>query len=77
MNFFKKSTEQPNHSTLSVSKTFAFVEEANNKSNGIDSIGCQSVIIWNKLQNYVVSDLTELRRMKVKSKIIEHFLKVY
>ena len=77
MNFFKKSTEQPNHSTLSASKTFAFVEEANNKSYVIDSIGCQSVIIWNKLQNYVVSDLTELRRMKVKPKIIEHFLKVY
>ena len=77
MNFFKKSTEQPNYSTLSASKTFAFVEEANNKSYVIDSIGCQSVIIWNKLQNYVVSDLTELRRMKVKPKIIEHFLKVY
>ena len=77
MNIFKKSTEQHNQSTLSASKTFAFVEEANNKSYGIDSIVCQSVIIRNKLQNYVASDLTELSRMKVKPEIIEHFLKVY
>ena len=77
LNFFKKTTEQPNHSTRSVSINFAFVEEANSKSYGIDSIRSQALIIWNKLQNNITSDLTELSRMKVKSTIIEHFLKSY
>ena len=77
LNFFKKTTEQHNHSTCSASKNFAFVEEANSKSYGIDSIRYQAVIIWNKLQNNIASDLTELNRMKVKSTIIEHFLKSY
>ena len=49
LNFFKKTTEQPNHSTRSVSINFAFVEEANSKSYGIDSIRYQAVITWNKL----------------------------
>ena len=38
-------TEQHNSSTRSVSKKFAFVEEANNKSYGIDSIRYQAAII--------------------------------
>ena len=75
LNFFKKTTEQHNHSIRSASKNFAFLGEANSKSYGIDSIRYQAVIIWNKLQNTVASDLTELSRMKVKSTIIEHFLK--
>ena len=77
LNFFRKTTEQHNHSTRSASKNFAFVGEANSKSYGIDSIRYQAVIIWNKLQNNITSDLTELSRMKVKSTVIEHFLKSY
>ena len=77
LNFFKKNTEQCNYSTRSVSRNFAFVEEANSKSYGIDSIRYQAVIIWNKLQNNITSDLSELSRMKVKPTIIEHFLKSY
>ena len=77
MNLFKKTTEQHNHLTRSASKDFAFVEEANSKSYGIDSIRYLAVIIWNKPQNNIASDLTELSRMKVKSTIIEHFLKSY
>ena len=77
LNFFKKTTEQHNHSTRSASKNFAFVEEANSKSYGIDSIRHQAIIIWNKLQNNIASHLTELNRIKVKSTIIEHFLKSY
>ena len=77
LNFFKKSIEQHNHSTSSALKNFAFVEEANSKLYGIESIRYQAVIIWNKLQNYVTSDLTELSRMKAKSTIIEYFLKYY
>ena len=50
------------------------MEEANSKSYGIDSIRYQAVITWNKLQNNIASDLTELNRMKVKSTIIQHFL---
>ena len=60
LNFFKRTTEQHNHSTCSASKNFAFVEEANSKSYGIDSIRYQAVIIWKKLQNNIASDLTEL-----------------
>ena len=77
LNVFKKVTEQHNHLTLSASKNFAFVEEANSKSYGIDSIRYQTVIIWNKLQNNIASDLTELSIMKVKSTITEHFIKCY
>ena len=77
LNFFKKTTEQHNHSTRSATQNFAFVEEANNKSFGIDSIRYQAVIIWNKLQNNIASDLSELSRIKIKSTIIEHFLKSY
>ena len=57
MNFLKKTTEQHNHLTRSV-----FVEEANSKSYGIDSVRYQTATIWNKLQ---------------KKNIIEHFLKSY
>ena len=60
-----------NITTTSASKNFAFVEEANSKSYGIDSIRYQAVIIWNKLRNNIASDLTELNRMKVKPTIIE------
>ena len=77
LNFCKKNTKQYNHSTRSVSRNFAFVEEANSKSYGINSIRYQAVFIWNKLQNNIASDLNELSRMKVKSTIIEHFLKSY
>ena len=77
LNFFKRTKEQRHHSTRSASKNFAFAEEANSKSYGIDSIRYQAVIIWNKLQNNIASDLTELNRMKVKSTIIEHLLKSY
>ena len=77
LNLFKKPTEQHNHSTRSASKNFAFVEEANSKSYGIDSIRYQGIFIWNKLQNNIASDLTELSRMKVKSTIIKHFSKSY
>ena len=77
LNFFKKTTEQHNHSMHFASKNFAFVEEANSKSYGIDSIRYHTVITWNKLQNNIASDLTELNRMKVKSTIIENFLKSY
>ena len=38
-------TEQHNSSTCSISKKFAFVEEANNKSYGIDSVRYQAAII--------------------------------
>ena len=65
------------HSARSASKKFAFVEEANSKSYGIDSIRYQTIIIWNKLQNNIISDLTKLSRMKVKSTIIEDFSKSY
>ena len=77
LNFFKKTTEQHNHSTRSALKNFAFVEEDNSKSYGIDSIRYQAVIIWNKLQNNIASVLTELSRMKVKSTMIYHVLKSY
>ena len=70
LNFFKKITEQHNHSTRSSSKKFAFVKEANSKLYGIDSIRHQAVIIWKKLQNNIAS---ELNRMKIKSTIIQHF----
>ena len=48
LNVSKNTTEpieQHNSSTRSVSKKFAFVEEANNKSYGIDSIRYQAAII--------------------------------
>ena len=77
LNFFKNTTEQHNHSTRSACKKFAFVAEANSKSYGIYSNKVPSCYIWNKLQNNIASDLTELSRMKVKSTIIEHFLKSY
>ena len=77
LDFFKKTIEQYNHSTRSASKNFAFVDEANSKSYGIDSVRYQAAIIWNKLQNNIASDLTEHNRMKVKSTIIEHLLKSY
>ena len=77
LNFFKKSTEQHNHSTSSASKNFTFVEEANSKLYGIESIRYQAVIIWNKLKNNIASDLNKPSRMKAKSIIIEDFLKSY
>ena len=77
LNFFKKTTEQHNHSTRSASKNFAFVEEAKSKLYGIEPIKYQAVIIWNKLQTNKASDLTELSMMKAKSTIIEYFLKSY
>ena len=77
LNFFRKTTEQHNHSTRYASKNFAFVKKANSKSYGIDSIRYQAVIIWNKLQNNTASDLTKLSRMKAKSTTIEYFLNSY
>ena len=77
LNFFKKSIEQHNHSTSSALKNFVFVEEANSKLYGIESIRYQAVIIWNKLKNNIASDLNKLSRMKAKSIIIEDFLKSY
>ena len=77
LHFFKKTIEQHNHSTRSASQKFVFMKRAYSNSCGIDSIGYQAVVIWNKLQNIVASDLTELSRMKVESSIIEHFLKFY
>ena len=75
LNFFKKTTGQHNHLTCSATKNFAFVEKANSKLYGIESIRYQAVTIWKKLQNNIASDLTELSRMKAKSTIIEYFLK--
>ena len=65
-----KTTDQHNHATRSASKNFAFVEQGNSKLYGIESIRYQAAIIWNKLQNNIASDLTELNRIKVKSTII-------
>ena len=58
-------------------KNFEFVEEAYSKSYEIDSIRYQAVNVWSKLQSNIVTDLTELSRMKVKSAITEHILKLY
>ena len=77
LNFFKKTTEKHNNLTRSTSKNFAFVEESNSKLYRMDSIRYQAVIIWNKLQSNIAFDLTKLSRMKVRSTIIEHFLKFY
>ena len=73
----KKITEQHSHSIRSASKDFAFVDRANSKLYGIESIRYQAVMIWNKVQNNVASNLTELSRMKATSTIIEYFLKSY
>ena len=51
LNFFKKTTGQHNHLTCSATKNFAFVEKANSKLYGIESIRYQAVTIWKKLQN--------------------------
>ena len=75
LNFFKKTTEQHNHSTRYASKNFAFVEEANSKSYGINLIRYQAVIIWNKLQDNIASNLTELNIIKV-PKVLMKVLKV-
>ena len=60
----------------SASKNFAFMDEANSKSCGIDSIRYK-LLIYGTNYKITVSDLTEIKRMKVKSTIIEHFLKSY
>ena len=77
LNFYKKTTEQHNHSTPSASKDFASVEKANSKLYGIESIRYEAVITRNKLQSKIASYLTELSGMKSKSTIIECFLKSY
>ena len=77
LNFFRKTTEQLSHWTRSALKNFEFVEEAYSKSYEIDSIRYQAVNVWSKLQSNIATDLTELSRMKVKSSITEHILKLY
>ena len=51
------------------------MEEANSKSYGINLIRYHAVIIWNKLQDNIASNLTELNRIKV-PKVLMKVLKV-